>query len=62
VLETDGNPPRSLVELVPGDLFQVLLSFSDQYSCSHSIWSPDSTRILFAGHAPSLSAGSGGVT
>lgn len=50
------------MELVPGDLFQVLLSFSDQYSCSHSIWSPDSTRILFAGHAPSLSAGSGGVT
>ena len=43
---------RTLGPLIPSAAFQAHLSFFDQFAPSHSPWSPDSTRLAFAGDVP----------
>ena len=61
VVDIADGEPRTLVEFVPGELFKVLLAYFDQYAYSHSLWSPDSTRILFVGSVPEGAKGSAGA-
>ena len=39
----------SLMEFFPSSEFLTLISFFDQYAYSNSIWSPDSSQIVFSG-------------
>jgi TolB protein len=52
VVGVRGEDPRKLAEFLPGQALFVLLSFFDQYAYSHSLWSPDSSRLLFSGQLP----------
>ena len=58
---TEGTPVE-LVEFLPSPQFLTLFSFFDQYSYSNSLWSPDSSKILFSGairpSSPSRNGGS----
>ncbi len=45
--ETERTIP--LMEFFPSSDFLTLISFFDQYAYSNSIWSPDSSRIVFSG-------------
>jgi TolB protein len=44
-----GKDKHELATFAPTQDFGQLLSFFDQYAQSHSIWSPDSRQVLFAG-------------
>jgi hypothetical protein len=44
-----GGGPWRLVSFTPSAELMAMLSFFDQYAHSHSIWSHDSTRLVFAG-------------
>ncbi len=41
--------PVDLGEYWPSEEYVTMLTFFDQYACSNSLWSPDSTSIVFAG-------------
>lgn len=49
IVSVDGGDPWKLTQFKPSPEFLAMLSFYDQYALSHSIWSPDSTEIVFAG-------------
>ena len=44
-----GGTPVELVEFLPSGEFLTMISFFDQYANSNSIWSPDSSQIVFSG-------------
>ena len=46
-----------LVDFVPSLDQLTLFQYYDQYSKSHSIWSPDSREIVFAGREAGLAIG-----
>ena len=43
----------------PSNPFQTLVGFFDQYTHSHSIWSPDSSNLIFSGTMGDRSANNG---
>ena len=45
---TEGTPV-TLAEFLPSPEFLTMITFFDQYAYSNSIWSPDSTKIVFSG-------------
>ena len=51
VVRASGGEPWELADFVPTREMLTALSFFDQYAHSHSVWSPDSTRLVFAGQA-----------
>lgn len=48
----DGSAPRELVRFLPSQDTFILLSYFDQYAHSHAVWSPDGSRLVFAGRVP----------
>ena len=62
VVSSAGGPPRELLEFIPSGELSTLLTFSDQYAYSHSLWSPDSTRFVFAGVLRQSPTGTNGQT
>jgi len=44
-----GGATTALVDFVPSPDQFTMFRFFDQYAHSHSLWSPDSRRIVFAG-------------
>ena len=48
----DGSTPRELVRFLPSQDTFILLSYFDQYAHSHAVWSPDGSRLVFAGRVP----------
>ena len=57
----DGQPVK-LTEFLPSTEFQTVASFFDQYAYSHSIWSPDSSQIVFTGVLGPTAFGSNGTS
>ena len=47
--DVETNERMRLVDFVPSSEQLTMFQFFDQYSYSHSIWSPDSASIVFAG-------------
>ena len=47
--DVETNERRRLVDFVPSAEQLTVFQFFDQYAYSHSIWSPDSASIVFAG-------------
>ena len=54
-IERSGGSPKSMMEFSPSAEFVTLISFFDQYAYSNSIWSPDSSQIVFSGTIGSTS-------
>ena len=54
VLDTETDEIRRLADFVPSREQLTMFMFFDQYGQSHRLWSPDSSRILFAGVAGRL--------
>jgi TolB protein len=52
VIEVDGGNARRYGAFIPTQEMIYLLSFFDQFSQSHRIWSPDSTHIVFSEVTP----------
>ncbi|HLG70680.1 MAG TPA: hypothetical protein VK009_09690 [Chloroflexota bacterium] len=48
-IDAGGQNRRSLAIFSPTNDFTQLVSFFDQYAQTHTIWSPDSQRVLFTG-------------
>ena len=48
-VERTGGDPVELVEFLPSLDFETIIRFFDQYSYSNSIWSPDSSQLVFSG-------------
>ncbi len=48
-LDRSSGETVKLAEFWPSPEFTNLLAFFDQYAYSNSVWSPDSTRVLFSG-------------
>ena len=48
----DGSTPRDLVRFLPSQDTFILLSYFDQYTHSHAVWSPDGSSLVFAGRVP----------
>ena len=48
----DGSPPRELGRFLPSPETFIMLSFFDQYAHSHAVWSPEGSRLVFAGRLP----------
>lgn len=47
VLDLDEEEPRPLITFEPTDIFlNQFLPFFDQYTLSHRLWSPDSTKLV----------------
>jgi TolB protein len=51
IVPIEGGEPWELVKFSPSAELLAMISFFDQYAHSHSLWSPDSTRLVFAGGA-----------
>lgn len=49
VLDTQTDEVRYLADFVPSREQLTMFMFFDQYGQSHRLWSPDSSKILFAG-------------
>jgi TolB protein len=49
VLEVDTGKRLPLVDFLPSRDQMTMLEFYDQYSHSHSVWSPDSRYLVFSG-------------
>ena len=49
VASRTGDSVQRLLRFQPSEAVLVMLSFFDQYAYSHSLWSPDSTRLVAAG-------------
>ena len=52
VVGLDGAEPRELARFLPSPETFIWLSYFDQYAHSHAVWSPDGTRLVFAGRVP----------
>lgn len=50
VVDMDSRERRSALDFVPSPAQQTLFQFFDQYAYSHSVWSPDSANLVFAGN------------
>ncbi len=50
VVDAAGGEPVPLVDFAPSAAFFGMISFFDQYTASHSVWSPSNDRLVFAGH------------
>ena len=50
VVDMDSRERRSALDFVPSPEQQTLFQFFDQYAYSHSVWSPDSANLVFAGN------------
>ena len=61
-VDRTSGPPKSLVEFVPSSEFLTLISFFDQYAYSNSVWSPDSSQIVFSGTVGGGAQGSNGAS
>ncbi len=48
-VDRSGEKTVSLAEFVPSTEFLTMITFFDQYAYSHSIWSPDGSKIVFSG-------------
>lgn len=48
----DGSTPRELARFLPSQDTFIMLGFFDQYAHSHAVWSPDGSRLVFAGRVP----------
>ena len=59
-VDRSGGEPVQLAEFVPSEEFIVMVSFFDQYAHSNSVWSPDSSQIVFSGAIGPTSFGSNG--
>ena len=57
-----GGEPVKLIEFLPSQHFETLISFFDQYSYSNSIWSPDGSQLVFSGTLGPRSAGRNGTS
>ena len=53
LLDLEGGSHRPLAEFTPSVEQLVLFSFFDQFAYSHSMWSPDSGSLVFAGRLSS---------
>ena len=53
----DGAQPRELVRFLPSPEMFIWLSYFDQYAHSHALWSPDGSRLVFAGRVPEPGGG-----
>ncbi len=51
IAPTDGGEPWELTGFIPSQGMLTALSFFDQYAHSHSVWSPDSSSLVFAGQS-----------
>ncbi len=60
LVERAGGPPVVVAEFLPSADLLTALTFFDQYALSHSIWSPDSRRIVFTGSLQRHSSGVNG--
>ena len=49
VVPARGGPPETLAQFAPSQELFTLLLFFDQYAYSNSVWSPDSTQMVFTG-------------
>ena len=49
VLDIESGERTALVDFVPSVAQLTMFQFFDQYSYSHSLWSPDSDALVFAG-------------
>ena len=49
VIPMGGGVGRVMTEFVPSPEMFTMLSFFDQYAYSHAVWSPDSSKFVFAG-------------
>ena len=49
ILDTETDEIRHLADFVPSREQLTMFMFFDQYGQSHRLWSPDGSRILFAG-------------
>ena len=47
--DRSGGGTIKLVEFIPSTEFLTMITFFDQYAYSNSIWSPDSSKIVFSG-------------
>jgi TolB protein len=52
VLDVKAGTRYALTDFVPSVEQLTVFQFFDQYAHSHSIWSPDSTALVFAGAVP----------
>ena len=60
-VDRSERAPIELVEFFPSAGFLTMVSFFDQYAYSNSVWSPDSSQILFTGAiGPSSARRNGG--
>lgn len=50
VVDMDSRERRGALDFVPSPEQQTLFQFFDQYAYSHSVWSPDSANLVFAGN------------
>ena len=56
VLDVANGSRWPLVDFIPSDDQLTVVQFFDQYAHSHSVWSPDSTSLVFAGRTPGQAA------
>lgn len=49
VVDVESGEETTLVDFRPSNDQLALLTFFDQYSISHNVWSPDGTKLVFAG-------------
>ena len=49
ILDIEDAETRSLIDFVPSGDQLTMFQFFDQYAYSHSLWSPDSRSLVFAG-------------
>ncbi len=56
------SPPSYFFSFQPAAQVLTLLQFFDQYACSHSLWSPDSARMVVAGTREPVSSRRNGHT
>lgn len=60
LVERNGGLPVVVAEFLPSADLLTALTFFDQYALSHSIWSPDSSYIVFTGSLQRHSSGANG--
>ena len=61
-VDRTGGRPKSLVDFVPSTEFLTLITFFDQFAYSNSVWSPDSSQIVFSGTVESAAQGRNGAS
>ena len=62
VASPEQGRPRKLVDFLPSDELFTMLIFFDQYAYSNSLWSPDSSHLVFTGQVLPVGAGRNGAS